>query len=172
MRYISLLVIIISLSGCMDISTSTVYNRSLTSSNSESNPIPLSFSESKGNVFYFILMSSSDDGNPHDLLKVRWINHNKNIMQFNGMKSSLKFSINKEKIITLTPIKDPVLKGYDMNNDTCEEEAVYRISRAQIEELAYAKNVEVELAGRYKVIFAKFNQWHSFRGFKNFIKNS
>jgi hypothetical protein len=172
MHYILTSLLAIILTSCIDITTSTTYNRSLSSSSSESNKIPLSFSESKGSVFYFILVSSNSDGTPQDLLKVRWINPDKNHRQFNGMKSALKFIIDNNKIITLTPIKEPILSGYDLNNNTREEEAIYNISREQIKEIAYAKTVEVELLGKNRVGLAKFNKWHSYRGFKDFLKNS
>jgi hypothetical protein len=117
-------------------------------------------------------MSSNNDGTPQDLLKVRWINPDKNYRQFNGMKSALKFIIDKNRVITLMPVKEPALSGYDLNNNTREEEAIYNISREQIKEIAYAKTVEIELLGRNRVGSAKFNKWHSARGFKNFLNNS
>jgi hypothetical protein len=173
MRYILSVIMVILLSSCMDIGTTTSYNSSFTSSSSESNKIPISFSgANKGSVYYFILASSNNDGNPHDLLKVRWINKDKSRKQFDGMKSVLKFIINKENIITLVPMKEPVLAGYNINDGTREEEGIYMISRDQIKEIAYAKTVEVELIGKNKIVVGKFNRWHSFRGFKSFLKDS
>lgn len=46
-------------------------------------------------LYYFILTSSSNNnGTPNDILKVRWIT-DKNYRQFNGMKSEIKFIIDK-----------------------------------------------------------------------------
>jgi hypothetical protein len=113
-----------------------------------------------------------NDGDPNDLLKVRWVNIDKNYRQFNGMKSTLRFIIDKERILTFTPIKEPKLVGYDINNNSLEEEAIYKLSREEIRELAFAKSVDVELQGKYKLVIGKFNKWHTFRAFKNFINNT
>ena len=171
LRYIFLLLPIL-LTSCYSIETNTVYNRSLTKSNSESDRIYLTFSNTKGSSFDFLLAVSNDKGEKSDILKVRWANPNGYVSQFNGMQSTIKFLIDEEEIIVLHPIKDPVFISYSLETGLTEEEILFKISRKDLERLAYAKTVKVELAGRDRIVNAKFNKWHTFRAFKNFVANS
>ena len=171
-NYFFLLCFVAIFSGCTNIGTTTTYSRSLTKSKSESERIFLTFDNTKNAHYHFILVSSNNNGYPQDLLKVRWTNPDKNNMQFNSLSSTIKFTVNHEKIITLYPIKEPIIVGYNLENKTSEEEAIYYISRDELQKLADAKMVDIELTGKYKVVMAKFNKWHTFKAFKDFLKNS
>lgn len=172
-KYITTLVVAtFFLKGCYPIPVHTSYNQRLTKSTSESDRIFLTFSNTKSASFSFILLSTNNYGTPHDLLKVRWTNPDRYSSQFGGMNATLKFMIDKEEIITLKPIKKPVFVGYNLEDKSSEEEATFMISRSDLEKLAYAKNVTVELTGKHRVVNARFNKWSTFRAFKNFVENT
>jgi len=168
-----ILIATLLLTGCFPVPVNTSYNHSLTKSSSESDRIFLTFENTKNASFSFILLSTNNHGTPHDILKVRWINPDRYVSQFNGMDTTIKFMIDKEEIITLRPIKDSVFVGYNLENKTAEEEITFAVSRADLEKLAYAKKtVIVELNGKYRTVNARFNKWSTFRAFKNFVNNS
>lgn len=171
MRIISLLVMLF-LTGCYPVPVHTNYNRSLTSADSESDRIFLSFRETKHALFSFILISKNEHGEKKDFIKLRWKNPDRYQSQFNGMNTTLKFMINNEEIITIKPIKNPVFVSYNIEDKTSEEEGLFEISRAELERLAYAKDVKVELSGKYRIVNAHFNKWSTFRAFKNFVKST
>ena len=60
--------------------------------------------------------------------------------------------------------------AYNIENKSHEEEAIFNLTPEQIRSLAYAKNVAVELTGRYIVIEAKFNKLNTFKAFRNFVE--
>lgn len=171
MKYIILAVTIFLLGGCDNVHTS--YNRSLTKSASESDRIHLTFADTKHAKFNFILLSTNYKGTKQDLLKVRWTNPDRYISQMDGMNTTIKFLIDKEEIIALKPLKNPIFVGYNMENKNSEEEITFAISRSDLEKLAYAKKgVTVELSGKYRVVNAKFNKWSTFRAFRNFVSST
>lgn len=172
-QIVALLAILLVLTGCFPVPVNTTYNHSLTKSNSESDRIFLTFSNTKHASFSFILLSSNNHGIPCDLLKVRWTNPDRYVSQFNGLNTTLKFMIDKAEIITLKPIKEAVFVGYNLEKQTSEEEMTFAISRTDLEKLAYAKKtVTVELNGKYRTVNARFNKWSTFRACKNFVNNS
>ena len=171
MRYFLVFITAILLSGCW-IETSSNYNISMTSMRSESKNIGISIPNKKQPHYYFILSSSTDDGDPKDVLKVRWVSKNKNRKTFDGMKSTLRFIINKEEVITLHPRSFPVRIGYNINDGTCEEEGIYNITREQLKKLAYAESVDVELTGNHMIVVGKFTKYHTSVAFRNFLKNT
>ena len=172
-KHIILIIAVALLTSCYPVPVNTTYNRSLTSSKSESDRIFLTFAHTKGASFSFILLSENHNGIPRDLLKVRWTNPDRYESQFNGLKTTLKFMIDKEEIITVRPIKAPIFVGYNLEDKTSEEEIVFTIPRDVLEKLAYAKKtVTVELTGKYRIVNGSFNKWSTFRAFKNFVDNT
>lgn len=172
-KYVTFIITTLILTGCHPVPVSTTYNRSLTSSKSESDRIFLTFDNTKGASFNFILLSENDHGTQRDLLKVRWTNPDRYESQFNGLKTTLKFMIDKEEIITVRPIKAPTFVGYNIENKTSEEEIIFTVPRNVLEKLAHAKKtVTVELTGKHRIVNARFNKWSTFRAFKNFVDNT
>lgn len=172
MRYWIVLLLPFMLSGCFNVYTSTNYNVSMTSMSVKSSVIHLSVKDKTTPPFYFILESFNDDGFPKDVLKVRWVNHDKRSRLFDGMNSFLRFEVDRSHFIVLKPRSLPRRMGYDVNKNAVEEEAIFNITREQLKDLAYAKSVEVELNSKHKVYMGKFNRWHTFRAFKDFLKNT
>lgn len=172
MRYLVVLLFTFMLSGCFNVDTSTNYNVSMTSMSVKSSVIHLSLRDRTAPPFYFILESFNDDGNPKDILKVRWKNPNRSSKLFDGMNSHLRFNIDKQRFVVLKPRSMPRRIGYDVNNNSIEEEAIFNITRGQLTELAHAKSVDVELNSKHKVFIGRFNKWHTFRAFKDFIKDT
>lgn len=160
--------IILAMSGCYLVDTNTTYNKSLTSAKSSSEPIYLTFKDSKKASFYFTLehsMSSKDY-----LLNVRWHNHSKEPL-FDGMNSTLKFLVDGYQVITLKPIKLARLVSYNIETKGHVEETTYLLNYEQLHTLAYAKNVHVELTGKNIIVNGRFNRIQTFRAFKDFARN-
>jgi hypothetical protein len=171
-KYIFLVIIPFVLTSCFAIQTNTSYNHSLTKSKSESDRIFLTFADTKHASFSFVLLSSNQRGHTHDTLKVRWINPDRYVSQFDGLKSTIKFLIDNEDIITLHPLKEPVFVSYNLETKSTEEEISFLISRDNLTKIATAKDVKVELSGKHRIVNARFNRWHTFKAFKNFVENS
>ncbi len=167
-RLLYLALIFLSLSSCFDTSTTRVYNRSMTRGFSSSAPIRLSFKDKSTVPFYLLLERTIP--NDQYLLKVRWICY-QNYKQFNGMNSTVKFLIDREEIVSLSPIKLPKTVSYNIEDKTTEEEAQYVITRAHLERIASAKSVTIELTGKYSISVGSLNKFQSFRAIKDFLLN-
>lgn len=172
MRYFVAVFCIFLLSGCFNVSTSNNFNESMTSMSSRSSVVHISLRDRTAPAFYFILESYNNDGNPKDILKVRWVTNKNYGKLFDGMNSRLKFIIDQDRVLILKPRSLPRRVSYDLDTKKTEEEAVFNITRSQLEELAYAKNVDVELNSKHKTFLGKFNRWHTFRAFKDFVRNT
>lgn len=160
--------------GCAPMSATTTYNNSMTTSQYESGPISLSFTHYRGSnpVYYFVLSADTHNESIDYQLKVRWKNHQKQKLLSSGMKSYLKFIINRDQIISLTPIKEPHISSYNINDNSTEEEITYSISEKELYKIAYAQNVTVEMYGKRKISKGQFNQWHTFQGFRKFLTHT
>ncbi len=165
---IFVIILFFIISGCFPIDTSTTYNKSLTYGHSTSEPIYLGFYDNKGASFYFKLQHEVTSS--HYLLRVYWKNPTKEAI-FDGMQSSLKFLVNVNEIITLYPLNYPEVVAYDIENKIQIEEAIFALTSDQISSLAHAKSVKVELTGKYTTIVGHFTKLHTFRAFKNFLRN-
>lgn len=142
----------------------------MTGGKSISAPIYLSFAESRDGSFYFILEKNITT--EKFFLKVRWVSA-KQEPQFDGSHNTLKFLINRDELIDLLPIAAPKIASYNIENGSLEEEAMYSISREQLETIAAAKFVVAELSGKYnKVSVGRFNRLHTTMAFREFLKNS
>lgn len=159
--------IIIALSGCYSIETKTVYNKSLTQGESSSKPIYLSFADNKKSSFHFLLKHAvaSDEY----LLHTMWDSPSKELL-FDGKESTLKFLVDRSSIIELKPIRMPKIISYNIETKGHREEAVFLLTEDQIRSLANARNVLVELTGKYIVVEAKFNRFTTYKAFKDFVK--
>lgn len=170
MKILPLFLILIALAGCYPVETSSRYNKDFTWAHSQSDPIYLSFRDTKNSPFYFML--SRDTNHKDYKLHVRWHSNNKNDLLFNGYDSTLKFLVNKEKIMSFNPVKKPKVVAFDLNTNGHDEEALFSLTKEEFLALAYAKEVNVELTGRYHSVNAYFNQRNTMRAFQNFAENS
>jgi hypothetical protein len=87
------------------------------------------------------------------------------------MNSTVKFLIDREEIVSLSPIKLPKTVSYNIEDKTTEEEAQYVITRAHLERIASAKSVTIELTGKYSISVGSLNKFQSFRAIKDFLLN-
>lgn len=172
MRHLSLLLISVMLSGCWMLDHTTDYNRSMTEMFSRSGEIKISIPYKKSPIFYFILSSELNGKEKRDVMKVRWINSHNGYNLFDGMKSTLRFVIDDGEVLSMHPRSMPSKIGYNLNNNTSEEEAIFNITRDQLKSLAYAKSVKVELTGKDITVSGHFTKYHTFRAFKKFVENS
>lgn len=172
MRYLLTIVLSIMLSGCWLMDHNVEYNRSMTSMKSSSGEIRISIPHKKSPAFYFILESELDDVENKDILKLRWINKDKRYKLFNGKKTELRFVVDEDQVILIHPRSMPRKIGYNLNDHSQEEEAIFNISRKDLKRLAYAKSVDVELRGNKVVVIGHFTKYHTFPAFKKFVENS
>lgn len=170
MRNIFIIILSFILSGCID--THTEYNKSMTFMYTRSGEIKISIPHKKSPPFYIILESEHNSKGNRDILKVRWINKSKNHILFDGIATTLKFIVDEDEIIVMHPRSMPRRIGYNINDGTNEEEAIFNISRDELKRLAYAKSVNVELKGKDLVVLGHFTKYHTFRAFKKFVENS
>ena len=161
-------VVLLCLSGCA-IETTTTYNKSLTSGYSTSEPIYLGFHDNKNASFYFLLKHKAPSS--EYLLYVRWNSPDHEII-FNGTKSTIRFLLDHSNVITLQPVKPPKIMAYNIENKGHIEEAVFNLTADQLQLLASAKKVEVELTGRYITVVGTFNRMHTSKAFKNFMNKA
>jgi len=167
-RYIFLIILALVLSSCFAIETTRTYNKSMTKGKSSSEPIYLSFVDSKNAIFYFLL--ERDMLSSEYILKVRWVSPD-GTLQCKGTETSLSFFINNERLISLLPTKAPKIAAYRIDDSGLEEEICYLITKEQLDAIAHAKSASVELAGKYRIVVGKLNKFHSFRAMKDFLKN-
>ncbi len=156
------------ITSCYPVETTNIYNTSLTSVNSVSKPVYLSIANTKKTSFYFILSYNSSD----DLYRihVHWINKNGKELLFNGRNSTLKFLVDNKKLLKFYPEKQPRVTKYNIDTKGHEEQAVFVLNRQEFFLLAEAKNVDVELNGKYLSIHAKFNVRNTKKAFQDFAK--
>ncbi|WPY01221.1 hypothetical protein Trichorick_01127 [Candidatus Trichorickettsia mobilis] len=158
-------VILLCLSGCA-IETTTIYNKSLTSGYSTSEPIYLGFHDNKNASFYFLLKHKAPSS--EYLLCVRWNSPDHEII-FNGTKSAIRFLLDNSNIITLQPVKPPKIIAYNIENKGHIEEAMFNLTADQLRLLASARKVEVELTGKHITVLGTFNRMHTSKAFKDFL---
>ncbi len=168
-RLLIALFIVSSLSGCYPIETTTSHDKSWSDGNSTSQPIYLSFKDNKKSSFHFYL---SHRLNSEDyLLRVRWNTVNDDLI-YNGLNTTIKFLIDGAEIITLSPVVPPKIVAYNIETRGHQEDATFKLTHAQLMKLSYAKEVEVELNGKYITVTGQFNKRHTFKAFKDFISNT
>ena len=171
MRYfVQFVVLSLILTGCYSAETSSTYNQGFTWGRSSSKPIYLSFRRAKELPFYFMLNRDSKEVDYK--LIVRWKSPRKGDLLFNGFETTLKFLIDKEKILTYKPIKRPRVVAYDLNSRGHEEEATFSINREDFMKIAYAKSVSAELSGRFNTSIGHFSRRNTIRAFREFAENS
>ena len=156
------------MSGCYQFEKKNNYNSDLTWASFDSNPVHLTFHNTKNTPFYFLLNRDSDSENYR--VKVIWRSPTRGDILFNGYASTLKFLINKQKIISFKPIKRPQTISYDINSNGHEEEAIFLLTKDEFFEIAFAHDVQVELNGRNNTVLACFNRRNTFRAFRNFTE--
>ncbi|NRB11484.1 MAG: hypothetical protein HRU35_07770 [Rickettsiaceae bacterium] len=154
--------------GCFPVETTNIYNRKLTSVKSVSKPVYLSVPNTKKTTFYFILSYNSRDCLYR--IHVHWRNPKSKELLFDGRNSTLKFLVDNKKLLKFYPEKHPRVTKYDLDSNGHEEEAVFVLNNKEFYLLAEAKNVDVELSGRYITIHAKFNVRNTKKAFQDFAK--
>lgn len=169
-KFICFLLTLLALSGCYAIGTSSSYNSEFTWARSHSKPIHLSFADTKTTPFYFLL--NRDSKQKDYKLTVRWSNSKKGDILYNGFDTTLKFLVDKSKILTFKPILRPKVVAFNLNSRTHEEEGVFSISEEEFREITYAKSITVELTGRHNTVVGSFNRRNTFKAFKEFIETS
>lgn len=169
-KFVSFVVVLLMLSGCYAIGTSSSYNSGFTWARSHSKPIYLSFKDTKTTPFYFLL--NRDSKQKDYKLIVRWRNSKKGDILYNGFDTTLKFLIDKSKILTFKPIARPKVVAYNLNSRTHEEDGIFSIGEEEFREITYAKSVTVELTGRHNTVVGTFNRRNTFKAFKEFIETS
>lgn len=173
MKFILLIIGLICLVGCHPSYTIIKYSDDLHALSAKSKPIYLKLQEknSVNTPFHFILKHDlyAEKDLDHYLLYVRW-NSNHSTRLFDGMKSTLKLSINDYEILTLYPIKMPKVIGYNIESVDHYEEAIFSLTFEQLKMLANAREVRVLLIGKSKEISGYFTKY-TFRAFKDFFNN-
>ncbi len=169
-KFVGFIIILLMLSGCYAIGTSSSYNSGFTWARSQSKPVYLSFADTKTTPFYFLL--NRDSKQKDYKLTVRWSNSKKGDILYNGFDTTLKFLVDKLKILTFKPILRPKVVAYNINSRTHEEEGVFSISEEEFRAITYAKSVTVELTGRHNTVIGTFNRRNTFKAFKEFIETS
>jgi hypothetical protein len=156
-------------SGCYPINTTTNYDKAWTTKSSYSEPIHLSFKDSKHSPYYFLLRNDYSAGTYQ--LVVRWNSPDSDVL-FNGTKSTLKFLIDDSEVLSFAPIKQTTIVSYNLDTKGHQEEAIFIVPYDDLHKIAYAKRVKTELTGKYAVVMGKFNKFHTFKAFRNFINAS
>lgn len=163
------LYLMLNLSSCYTYETSSVFSSENRLGYSTSKPIFLSVPDTKQSTLYFILTRNM---NTDDFfLKVRWVYKNGK-RQFKKDKSTIRFLIDRDRIISADPIKPIRTMAYNIDKSTIEEEAVYKLTREDLTYLVNSKSVTVNLTGKYENKVAYFSKLHTYPAFKNFLINS
>lgn len=167
--FLGLFIVTFLISGCYPIETTTTHNKAWSDGNSTSEPIYLNFRDNKKSSFHFYLSHrlSSEDY----MLRVRWNTINDDLI-YNGLDTTMKFLIDGAEIITLSPVISPKIVAYNIETRGHQEDATFKLTYLQLKKLAYAKEVEVELSGKYITVIGQFNKRHTFKAFRNFINNT
>jgi hypothetical protein len=161
-------VLMVGISGCFPIETSIKYNKPKTVGSSSTEPIYLSFRDTRGASFYFTLKRVI--GSDNNTLTVYW-NIPDNEMWSSKEVSTLKLLINERDVVTLNPVKKTKIVSYDVNEGGHQEEIVFQITRDQLIRIANANSVEAELSGKYVIVVGTFNNRNTFKAFKDFLNN-
>ena len=168
LRAVLLLIYSATLSSCWSYNTTISYTEDFKHGYSSSKPIYLSIPSTDTNSFYFIL--SHKLNSDEFFLKVRWVSKTK-AKQFNGQHSLLKFLVDSVEVLSLSPIKPIKTVAFHIDPQGIEEEAIYRLTREELTKIAVAESVTVNLQGKFVNQIAYFNKIHTFKAFKNFLKN-
>ena len=168
-KYLLFITISFALSSCWSMHTELEYSDDLTTGNATSKPIYLSIKNTKNNKAYLLLERNINTD--EFFIKLRWIFY-KGGSQFKGKDTVLKFLIDKADIISMKPIKPIRIIAYHIYPKSVEEEAIYKISREDFTKLVDAKSVTLVIEGKREKKEAEFNKFHTFRAFKDFLKNS
>lgn len=167
-RLILISLVLLMMTGCWFKSQTLLSSTSELSVESE--PIYLIHQNMETSSFYFILSRYfKNDAQDYKVL-VRWRSDDAR-GNFALKNNSLKFLIDHFELMSLEQISKPMLIGKNFDSGQMEEECFFKITRQQLERLASAKHVDVELTGKGKIIKAKFGKFVTFRAFKQFLKH-
>ena len=160
--------VLLIMTGCWFKSQTLLSNTSQLSAESE--PIYLVHQNMKASSFYFILSRHFKDNAQDYKLLVRWRSDDDR-GNFALKNNTLKFLIDNFELMSLEQISKPILIGKNFDSGQMEEECFFKITRQQLERLASAKYVNVELTGKGKIITAKFGKFFTFGAFKQFLRH-
>ena len=160
---------LILLTSCWNVRTTNMYSEDFKFGRSISDPIYLSIKNTEKSTIYLLL--DREIGTNDIFIKVRWVYKNK-VKQFKGKETSLNFQVDQFEIISLMPAKPARLVSYNLDKSLIEEECVYKISEEDFKKIASAKSVTLMLEGKTENKVAHFNRIHTFKAFRDFLKNS
>ena len=106
--------VLLILSACYAVETSTVYDRNLTNAVSTSKPVHLSFYDNKDASFYFVL--SRDTRFANYFLHLRWHSAKRKNLFLPDRRSSLKLLIDQTYIMTFYPASKPRIISYNLDS--------------------------------------------------------
>lgn len=165
---VAIIVLASCLSGCYPIETTTLYNKNWTQAYSSSEPIYLSYANNQPASFHFKLKRHAPA--KEYLLYVYWDSPDNDIL-FNGTKSTIKFLVDGVDIIMLQPIKEPKIIAYNLETKGHQEEAIFKLTEAELRALADARRVAIELTGKYITVIGRFNKIYTTKAFRHFVNN-
>lgn len=168
-RLTLIITISLILSSCWSYGTTTDYSDDFKIGYSVSEPIYLTIKNTEKNTVYFIL--ERDINSDKFFLKLHWIYKNKK-RQLKEKNNLLRFLVDNIEIVSLHSLQKTKIISYHIDPPALEEECIFTMTRSDLESLAKAKNVVVEIEGKYENKIASFNRFHTFKAFKNFLKNS
>jgi hypothetical protein len=160
--------VLLIMTGCWFKSQTLLSNTSELSVESE--PIYLVHQNIGASSFYFILSRHFKDNAQDYKVLVRW-RSNDDRGNFALKNNTLKFLIDNFELMSLEQISKPILIGKNFDSGQMEEECFFKVTRQQLERLASAKHVNVELTGKGKIIKAKFGRLFTFGAFKQFLRH-
>lgn len=166
---LAVIILASSLSGCYPVQTTTLYNKGLTNGQALSQRIYLSFRDTKNASFHLRLKHNIVA--KEYLLLVYWDSPSSSRL-FAGAQPTIKFLVDGSEIIMPQTIKKPQVVSYNLDTKSRQEEAIFQITLSQLNALAGAKNVEVELSGQHITVVGRFNRRHTTKAFKDFIRHS
>lgn len=153
------------LTGCYPTNTTVSYSDNLLSGSAKSDGIMVRFADDKHAPFKFFLEKELSISSA--ILTVIW----RNPKPYNIFteESTLKFMVDREHIITLLPIKTPRRHAYLLDSGLTEEEATYRITHEELQLLANAKRIDVELTGKNIIVAGYLGRYNGLLALKNFV---
>lgn len=163
------ILLLLSLSSCWSYQTTNHYSDDFRTGYSTSKPIYLTIKNTEKNRIYFLLERNIN--NDDFFIKMRWVYKNK-VKQFRQKMSNLRFLVDNIEILDFQPIKPLKIISYHLEPAAIEEEAVYHLTREDMEKISAAKTVTLEIKGYNENKIATFNSIHTFKAFRDFLKNS
>ena len=154
--------------GCQ-IKTDVVFSDALDSKFASSAPIKLSFKDTRGYSFYFLLKKSIERNKADEyVIAVRSLGENRNLDD----NTKLNIVIDNKEFIELEPISKPETTGYDIEPYKIEEEMRYKISYNVLKKMSETNQVEMRIEGKVATVIGSFQKFHATKAVQNFLLNA